>query len=100
MTLHYITPHQRRINSAISAVLGGILVFLGHVWAFQLSDAHAEPEPITHISIPADLFKVGRGVCVKNGGLLNIVIEPELDTFTFRCKDGLSLKDSIVRIKA
>lgn len=97
MSLYYVSLRQRRIDGAVSAILGGLLVLVCQFIPTAASEP--EPEQRTHVAIPADLFTVGRTVCFRNQGLQNIVIEPDADTFTFQCRDGLSLKDTIVRVK-
>ena len=94
---HYIvTRYVRMAQSAIAAMLGAVAVLL---WQHVPSDSWATSPPSTHISIPRPLFDIADSVCSKNGGYKDVVIERKSDQFTFRCADGMTLRDTIVRIK-
>jgi len=88
-----ISRAARRIQSAVAAGLGIIAVLL---WQ-HIPDATGM-QPSTHIAIPRALFDIADSVCRKNGGYESVTIERKSDTFTFRCKDGLSLRDTVARV--
>ena len=95
---HYeiLTKRVRRVQSAVAAMLGATAVLL---YQYVPSESWAVPERSTHISIPRPLFDIAEQVCKKNGGYRDVVIERSSDKFTFRCQDGMTLRDSIVRVR-
>lgn len=44
------------------------------------------------------LRNIGASVCAKNGGLKTVTLQNG-DVYSFNCADGLSLRDTIVRLK-
>ena len=87
---------QCRKNSAVAALLGGALV--AAIALMVNPTFNSEPKG-NHMAIAGDLFILGKSVCANNDGLQEIVIEPDADMFTFRCADGLALRDTIARLK-
>ena len=92
--LDVISRNARRLQSAIAAILGALAVLL-----WQHIPQAAGIAPSTHIAIPRALFDIADSVCRRNGGYESVTIERKSDTFTFRCKDGLSLRDTVARVK-
>lgn len=89
-----ITKQARRVQSAVAAMLGGVAVML---WDY-IPDA-VSSTPSTHIAIPRALFDIAETVCRRNGGYKSVTVERKSDVFTFTCADGLSLRDTIARVK-
>jgi len=89
-----ISRSSRRVQSLIAAFLGALAVLL---WQ-HIPDATGM-QPSTHIAIPPPLFDIAKSVCRKNGGYESVTIERKSDVFTFRCNDGLSLRDTVARVK-
>lgn len=85
----------RRAQSAVAALLGGVAVILYN----HVPPAISAQKPTTHIAIPAALFSIAEDVCKKNGGYRSVTVERRSDVFTFTCTDGLSLRDTIARVK-
>ena len=92
-----ITTAAQRIKIATAAVLGGLAVLLWQHGADNLAVPVAKRT--THIAIPAALFEIAETVCARNGGYRSVTVERKSDVFTFTCQDGLSLRDTLVRIK-
>lgn len=92
---YVVTRSVRWMQSAVAALLGGLAVAL---WQ-HVPDAIGDPKPTTHIAIPGALFDIARSVCRNNGGYRDVVIERASNAFTFRCQDGMTLRDAIVRVK-
>lgn len=68
-------------------------------WAYAVGGWSVAATPRTHIAIPSALFDVAAIVCKNNGGYRSVTVERKSDIFTFTCNDGLSLRDTIVRVK-
>lgn len=93
MTYYLATSRGKKIQSGIAASLGFVLgILIPQVFA------HAEPES-THVSIHPGVFVIAKSVCRNNQGYRQVIVESESDLYTFVCNDGLSLKDSIVRVR-
>jgi len=93
---YFLDNAQSRKNSAVAAIMGGVLVAL---ILLMIAPVFGTGTKGAHVAIAGDLFVVGKAICSKNDGLLEIAIEDSADMFTFRCRDGLSLRDTIVRVK-
>jgi len=65
---------QCRKNSAVAALLGGALV--AAIALVVNPTFNSEPKG-NHVAIAGDLFILGKSVCANNGGLQEIVIEPD-----------------------
>ena len=89
-----ISKNTRRLQSALAAFLGALAVLL-----WQHIPQAVSREPSTHIAIPRALFDIADSVCRNNGGYESVTVERKSDTFTFRCKDGLSLRDTVARVR-
>lgn len=92
---YLVNRRIRRQQSAIAAILGATLMYAVYLWP----SADEPAVPSSHITIPAPLFDIARTVCKNNGGYKDVIIERASDQFTFRCMDGMTLKDAIVRVK-
>jgi len=92
--LAVISKQAKRVQSLIASLLGALAVLL---WQ-HIPDATGM-QPSTHIAIPRALFDIADSVCRNNGGYRSVTVERKSDRFTFRCKDGLSLRDTIARVK-
>lgn len=92
--LDVISKHARRVQSAIAAMLGALAVLL-----WQHIPEATGTQPSTHIAIPRALFDIAETVCRKNGGYRSVTVERKSDVFTFTCMDGLSLRDTVARVK-
>lgn len=92
--LDVISRSARRVQSAIAAVLGGLAVLL-----YQYVPQAVNAAPSTHIAIPRALFDIADTVCARNGGYRSVTVERKSDVFTFTCADGLSLRDTVARVK-
>lgn len=88
----------QRVKITMAAVLGGLAVLLWQHGADNLAEA-VPVKRTTHIAIPAPLFDVAESVCRNNGGYKSVTVERKSDMFTFTCQDGLSLRDTLVRVK-
>lgn len=93
---YLVNSRVRRRQSAIAALLGGAVV-AALSWLPDPGPAQAQKS--THMAIPSALFDIARTVCQNNGGYRDVVIERKSDQFTFRCADGMTLRDTIVRVK-
>jgi hypothetical protein len=91
---YLVNRRQMEIHTGRASLLTAIAMGLLH---FFPDDAKIAPE--THIAIPSALFDIARSVCRNNGGYKNVVIERSSDKFTFVCVDGMTLSDTIVRVK-
>ena len=89
-----ISRNARRVQSAVAAGLGALAVLLTQ----HIPEAISET-PSTHIAIPRALFDIAESVCRKNGGYRSVTVERKSDRFTFTCADGLSLRDTVARVK-
>lgn len=89
----------QRVKITMAAVLGGLAVLLWQHGADNLAEAVPMVKKTTHIAIPSALFDVAESVCRSNGGYRSVTVERKSDTFTFTCQDGLSLRDTLVRVK-
>jgi len=89
-----ISKHAKRVQSALAAFLGALAVLL-----WQYIPEATGMQPSTHIAIPRALFDIADSVCRRNGGYRSVTVERKSDVFTFNCQDGLSLKDTIARVK-
>lgn len=89
----------QRVKITMAAVLGGLAVLLWQHGADNLAAAVPVTKRTTHIAIPAPLFDIAETVCARNGGYRSVTVERKSDTFTFTCQDGLSLRDTLVRVK-
>jgi len=92
--LAVISKHAKRLQSLIAAGLGALAVLL---WQ-HIPDATGM-QSSTHIAIPRALFDIADSVCRRNGGYRSVTVERKSDRFTFTCNDGLSLRDTIARVK-
>jgi len=93
--LAVISKYARRVQSAVAAGLGSVAVLL---WQ-HIPPAMGYVPVTTHIAIPASLFSIAEHVCRNNGGYRSVTVERKSDVFTFTCADGLSLRDTIARVK-
>lgn len=89
-----ISRSARRVQSLIAAFLGALAVLL-----WQHIPEATGMQPSTHIAIPRALFDIAESVCRRNGGYKSVTVERKSDLFTFTCADGLSLRDTIARVK-
>lgn len=94
-----ISQAAQRVRNVMAAVLGGLAVLLWQHGADNLAEAVPVTKRTTHIAIPSALFDVAESVCRSNGGYRSVTVERKSDTFTFTCQDGLSLRDTLVRVK-
>ena len=92
-----VTVAARRVQSAVAVMLTSLAWSLWYYGPITVADA--KPRKTTHIAIPAPLFDIAETVCANNGGYRSVTVERKSDIFTFTCADGLSLRDSIVRVK-
>lgn len=92
-----VTVWSRRVQSVVAALLTSLAWAL---WGYVPDTvAIAAPRKSTHIAIPAPLFQIAETVCRNNGGYRSVTVERKSDIFTFNCADGLSLRDTLVRVK-
>lgn len=89
-----ISKNARRVQSALAAFLGALAVLL-----WQHIPVAAGIAPSTHIAIPRALFDIADSVCRNNGGYRSVTVERKSDQFTFTCADGLSLRDTVARVR-
>lgn len=92
--LDVISRSARRLQSLVAAILGALAVLL-----WQYIPEATGMQPSTHIAIPRALFDIAETVCRRNGGYRSVTVERKSDVFTFTCADGLSLRDTIARVK-
>lgn len=91
------TVTEKRLQSLIAVSLTALAFML---WDYVPENVTiAEARKTTHIAIPAPLFDIAETVCRNNGGYRSVTVERKSDVFTFTCKDGLSLRDTLVRVK-
>lgn len=92
-----ISRAAQRVRNVMAFTLGILAVLL---WQHGLDNMQpAAAQKSTHIAIPAPLFEIAETVCAKNGGYKSVTVERRSDVFTFTCADGLSLRDTLVRVK-
>jgi len=90
---HVITNAARLRQSALSVLLGATLA----ASALYYYDRAMRP---IHVTVSRTIYNLAERVCLRNDGWFEIVIErSNPDVFTFRCHDGMSLKDTVVRLK-
>jgi len=92
--LDVISKWRRRVQSLIASLLGATAVLL---WQYVPEAVSAAPS--THIAIPRALFDIADSVCRNNGGYKSVTVERKSDRFPFTCNDGLSLRDTVARVK-
>ena len=90
-----ISKTARRVQSLVAACLGGVAVLL---WQ-HIPSAVGMQAVSTHIAIPPALFQIAESVCRNNGGYRSVTVERKSDVFTFQCQDGLSLRDTVARVR-
>lgn len=92
-----VTVAARRAQSALTVALTSLAWGLWYYGPITVADA--KPRQTTHIAIPAALFEIAESVCRNNGGYRSVTVERKSDVFSFTCADGLTLRDTIVRVR-
>lgn len=94
--LYLVDRKTQRRRSAITVLL--CLIAWG-LFEYALPASRPDPEPeVTHITVPAKLFRLAEGVCMKNDGFDEIIIKRTSDKFLFKCLDGMMTPETTVRI--
>lgn len=92
---------KNEIKSQVNrGVHRGLLIGLALGLSLSLILFETVPERLFPVSEWEKALKeIGKHTCENNKGLRDITLEEQKDTYSFNCKDGLSLKDTVVRLK-
>lgn len=85
-----------------AAIIGAAFGLCISLLLFQHDLLNAEPAASVSLIWQDQMRSILKSVCAKNGGPREdnaITPEDKADVYTFRCADGMSLRDTVVRIR-